>query len=71
MRRVVSFLCLALGLSLSLQAAIPTSERQALIALFNSTNGPGWVDNSGWNGSAGSECSWVGVQCDENERYRS
>lgn len=31
--------------------AVPASERDALIALFNSTNGDNWVDNTNWNSS--------------------
>ncbi|MCX6583611.1 MAG: hypothetical protein NT166_25840 [Candidatus Aminicenantes bacterium] len=27
---------------------IPASERAALIALYNSTNGDSWTNNSGW-----------------------
>ena len=54
------------------QAAIPAEEREALIALYNSTNGDGWSDNSGWkdepldgDGFAmpGTECGWHGVEC--------
>lgn len=29
-------------------AAIPEAERLALIDLYNSTNGDGWTDKSGW-----------------------
>ena len=47
-------------------AAIPSSERDALIALFNATDGAHWKDNSGWNGAPGTECdAWYGVHCDE------
>jgi len=28
--------------------AVPAAERVALIALYNSTSGAGWSDNSGW-----------------------
>ena len=45
------------------QAAIPASERAALIALYNATNGAGWNDNGGWLGAAGTECTWHGVYC--------
>jgi Leucine-rich repeat (LRR) protein len=51
-------------LSAHANAAIPASERNALIAFYNSTNGNSWIDNTGWNGAAGTECSWFGVQCD-------
>ena len=40
-----------------------TAEREALIALYNSTNGPDWINNSGWLGEEGTECSWFGVWC--------
>ncbi len=50
--------------------AIPALERAALIALYNSTDGDNWYDNSGWktpplhtDGFAlpGTEGSWFGV----------
>ena len=50
--------------------AIPAAERAALIALYNSTNGGGWLENSGWKGNnpepdgfseIGSEDSWCGI----------
>ncbi len=44
--------------------AIPPSERTVLIDIYTSTNGSGWTDSSGWNGSAGTECGWYGVTCD-------
>ena len=39
-------------------------ERDALVALYNSTDGANWRDNTGWLGEAGTECSWFGVECD-------
>lgn len=41
-----------------------------LIALYNSTNGPGWMNNEGWKeGAAGASCDpcngWYGVFCKE------
>ena len=54
-------------------AQIPQTERDALIALYNSTTGDGWTDNSGWkdgeldleDGFAlqGTECGWYGISC--------
>lgn len=44
-------------------ATISSQERDALIALYNATNGAGWTNSSGWLGTAGSECSWYGVVC--------
>ena len=46
------------------KAAIPAAERQALIDLYNSTNGAGWTNKTGWLGAAGTECSWFGITCD-------
>ncbi len=45
-------------------AAIPASERQALIDLYNATNGGSWTHSTGWNGAGGTECNWYGVTCD-------
>jgi Leucine-rich repeat (LRR) protein len=54
-------------LPLSLHAAIPAQERNALIDLYNSTNGANWADKTGWLGAAGTECSWFGVTCDTDK----
>ncbi len=52
---------------------ITTPQRQALIALYNSTNGDSWTDNSGWktaplypDGFAlpGTESTWHGLTVD-------
>ena len=42
-------------------AQIPQIERDALVALYNSTDGANWTDNTGWMGAAGTECLWFGV----------
>lgn len=44
--------------------AISEAERNALIALYNSTNGAGWTNNTNWLGAAGSENTWFGVVTD-------
>ncbi len=41
---------------------IPQVECGALEALYNSTNGVGWVDNSGWL-TTNTPCNWYGVVC--------
>lgn len=58
---------LALGacaIAAPVAAAIPPSERQALLDLYAATQGAGWRDSTGWTGAAGTECSWYGVRCD-------
>ncbi|MCP4710918.1 MAG: hypothetical protein GY869_20030, partial [Planctomycetes bacterium] len=67
---VLTIATLTFFLSTDSMAAIPAEERAALIALYNSTNGDNWRNNSGWKGynpesdgfsQIGSEGSWVGV----------
>ncbi len=58
---VVGLVCLVAS---SVQAAVPAAERDALVALYNATNGQAWSDRTNWLGPAGTECSWFGVQCD-------
>ena len=41
---------------------IPREECEALVALYNGTNGPGWSHNDGWL-TTGTPCSWYGVTC--------
>lgn len=56
-------------------ARIPQSERQALIALFNSTQGESWKSTDGWLslqgklGDPGTECEWEGVTCDDDNGH--
>lgn len=62
---------LACGLlaPLALPAAIPAGERQALLDFYAATDGAGWTRNTGWNGAAGTECSWFGVGCDAGSTH--
>lgn len=58
------------------RAELPSSERAALIELFDATNGLGWKHNDNWCSgpcptsgavtfaAVGTECSWFGVACD-------
>jgi hypothetical protein len=56
-------LLLLISLAAASHAQVPQIERDALVALYNSTDGANWTDNTGWNGSAGGECDWKGVAC--------
>ena len=42
---------------------IPAIEYQALVALYESTNGAGWTNNVGWLETY-TPCSWYGVHCE-------
>jgi len=47
------------------------AEREALIDIYNSTNGDDWSINTNWLGEIGSECTWFGVICDESKHVES
>lgn len=51
------------GESPSLAEGISAQERQALVALYQATDGNHWKNHDGWLGPAGSECGWHGVGC--------
>ncbi|MES2934751.1 MAG: hypothetical protein V4805_14830, partial [Pseudomonadota bacterium] len=51
--------------SVNAQAAIPLSERTALLDLYTATVGESWTHSRDWNGAAGTECSWYGVDCND------
>ena len=42
---------------------IPTTECEALVALYESTDGDNWNDNTGWL-ATDTPCSWFGVTCE-------
>jgi len=42
---------------------ISESECYALIALYDSTNGPEWTNNEGWK-ATDTPCQWTGVTCE-------
>lgn len=42
---------------------IPRSECEALVALYNSTDGSNWTNRGGWLASD-TPCSWYGTTCD-------
>lgn len=50
-------------------AAIPSTERSVLVAIYNQTNGPRWDDSTNWNGPVGTECTWFGITCDDQQAH--
>ncbi|RKZ72367.1 MAG: hypothetical protein DRQ57_17470, partial [Gammaproteobacteria bacterium] len=46
----------------AVQTQIPKVECEALVALYESTDGDNWKDNTGWN-ETNTPCSWYGVSC--------
>lgn len=63
-RILLSSALLVASLAAHSYAAIPQSEHDALVTLFNAMGGANWNRNEGWLGAAGTECSWRGVECD-------
>jgi len=45
-------------------------QRFSLSVLFYATDGPNWLDNSGWI-SGDDECTWFGIQCDDTNTVSS
>jgi len=41
---------------------IPQAECNELVTLYNSTNGPGWTNKTGWL-TTNTPCSWFGITC--------
>ena len=52
------------GHSSSRARVISASERSALVALFEATDGNHWKNHNGWFGAPGTECDWYGVVCE-------
>ena len=44
------------------EVSIPSEELEALIALYNNTNGDSWTNNENWLNDT--PCSWQGVTCE-------
>jgi Leucine-rich repeat (LRR) protein len=65
--RCAALLFLCFSFSVTAHATIPTSERDALIAIYNATGGASWEDRTNWLGSPGTECTWHGVTCNEQQ----
>jgi DNA-binding SARP family transcriptional activator/Leucine-rich repeat (LRR) protein len=47
------------------QPSYPLLEREALVALYNSTGGKDWTVSEGWN-SDDTHCNWYGVKCSDD-----
>lgn len=46
----------------STQTSLPLAECEALVALYNQTNGASWTNHTGWLAS-NTPCTWYGVTC--------
>lgn len=66
MRQKVMIAILALFFTGGALAQVPKVEREVLITIFHSTDGPNWLDATGWLGPPGTECDWYGIGCSLN-----
>ena len=48
----------------------PNPEREALMTLYDATDGPNWTDNTGW-GSDCYYCNWFGILCNPQNKVES
>jgi len=62
--KILAVTILVLACHQALSAAIPANQRQALIDLYNATNGARWREKTKWLGAAGTENTWYGVVTD-------
>jgi hypothetical protein len=47
--------------------AVTPTEREALLALYNSTDGQNWTNKNGWDGEEViDECDWDGITCQDS-----
>lgn len=61
-----TILALSLGMaSTSVEAQLSEADRQAMIDLYESTNGDEWLFNDNWLGEPGTECDWFGISCSD------
>jgi len=54
---------------ISILSNFPQIEREALIALYDATDGLNWTNQNGWMGTAGSECGWFGIECNSEKNH--
>src|SRR5947207_12885616 len=54
-----------LVIPIPLHPAVPAQERDALIALYNSTDGANCKKKTHWLGAVGTECTWDGVRSND------
>ena len=74
---IVTILLAALGITstaIAVTGATETSfpeldDRAALMALYNSTDGPNWTNNTGWGKGDPCDSAWYGVTCDTAVSY--
>ena len=63
-KKIPLIFVLLLTVFTNLSAAVSAEERAALVALYDSTDGDNWTNNSNWNIGVDPCCSgWYGVTC--------
>lgn len=76
MLRIILLFIFLSNLSLLVKSQCNHPDFSGLMAIYNNTDGPNWVNNTGWkDGAAGINCNpcngWHGVFCNPNNRVVS
>ena len=63
--RKLAVIAIMLTIPATMSAQIPPIEREALLILYNTMDGPNWTNNSGWDTAVPhTECDWHGIVCE-------
>lgn len=65
MKKII-LLSLSVFWAITAIAQVPQTERDALMALYNSTDGPNWLDNTNW-GTGNPVSTWYGITVENIE----
>jgi Leucine-rich repeat (LRR) protein len=69
-RSIVMVIAITIWLLAALsEAAIPNTERQALLDFYASAHGESWANRRDWNGAEGTECNWFGIECNADQSH--
>ncbi len=63
MKKLLLTIAMTLTINSSAFGAVTAVERDALVALYNSTDGASWTNNDNWGFGDPCDNSWYGVSC--------
>ncbi len=64
--KIFIFALIFIWVDVTVYTKIPRKEGDALKALFNNTGGSHWWNKKNWKGTPGTENTWNGIICDED-----
>ena len=66
MKKIIVHLCLSLLFYFNAIAQVPVADSLALVALYNSTNGTSWTNNTNWLVADQPVSTWYGITVTED-----